>query len=59
MKQTKIICDRCGKEIDDGDILAIALVEDYNSCKLLKDTPTLDLCYECMEEFVEWLGGAK
>lgn len=47
---TKLVCDRCGKEI----IVSRKLVREGNIMK-----KRYDLCTACWEEFDEWLKNKK
>lgn len=68
MKQTKIICDRCGKEIANTGMVK----SDFEEClpvyevskvvkigRGVKECNTLDLCEDCREQLKKWLGGVN
>ena len=64
MKQTKIICDRCGKVITEFDKIAMVCsgVDKDSLVYLITEFTTdtnVDLCAACHKELVEWLGGKK
>lgn len=52
---TKHYCDRCGKEMPTGLFNTIEVDEDYqvNGVTMPKE---IDLCYQCMCEFFEFIG---
>lgn len=49
---TKLICDRCGKEITVDDIMASRMVLISNSTDVKK---RYDLCGDCIEELFDFM----
>ena len=51
MRQCKIVCNKCGREIENEDVLSIEKRWGYFSNKD-NDVHKFDLCENCYDEFV-------
>ena len=51
--ETKIVCDRCGKEITCSPRMFLTIHKD--DCIHRYDGKHVDLCYECEEDFKCWI----
>ena len=60
-KKTEIVCDRCGKEINDWDIKRSSARIDLWGLGELRGSPgqRIDLCQSCYEKFVVFLDGEE
>lgn len=56
-KRTEVICDRCGREIEDYDIKISSARIDLWAPGVLRGSPgqRIDLCQECYEKFVSFM----
>lgn len=53
MRQTKIICDRCGKEIDYPQGIPVFIIARGNNKNIL------DMCDECRIELINFMHGGR
>lgn len=51
MRQCKIVCNKCGREIENEDVLSIEKRWGYFSNKD-NDVHKFDLCEKCYDEFI-------
>lgn len=51
MRQCKIVCNKCGREIQNEDVLSIEKRWGYFSNKD-NDVHKFDLCEKCYDEFI-------
>ena len=66
MNNTKIICERCGKEIKETNFGKVYYESEYGYVKISKiilstrdksETVKYDFCADCMRSYFNWLGG--